>query len=153
MKTEIRTLLAFGILGFIGLININATTDHKKGLNADGVTKKVQMLTSDLIASEDASLKSAGEPTALGIDDKAGNFTTDQNQLLESVNANADVLEDAASYTKMVVDREEAKFLQKLNAKSESLIEAELFTKWVVDQQEAKLVEKLYPSVDLQNIE
>jgi hypothetical protein len=148
MKTKIRTLLAICVLGFIGLININAIADNKKVVNADVVAEKVQMLTNEKSTSNDASLKSAEEYTTSGTDARMEKLASIQILLMESENATSDLLKEAELFTKWVVDQEEAKLVQKLNAKSDELIEAELFTKWVVDQEEAKLVQKLNAKSD-----
>jgi hypothetical protein len=151
MKTKIRTLIAICLLGFIGIININAIADNKKVVTAEVVTEKEEMLTNESLMADEIFLKSAEELTAKDVDAQIEKYATNLIFLEESENAGSDVLKEAELFTRRVVDQEEAKLVQKLNAKSAELIEAELFTKWVVDQEEAKLVQKFIPQVEAQN--
>jgi hypothetical protein len=151
MKTKIRTLIAICLLGFIGIININAIADNKKVVTAEVVTEKEEMLTNESLMADEIFLKSAEELTAKDVDAQIEKYATKQIFLEESESAGSDLLKEAELFTRLVVDQEEAKLVQKLNAKSAELIEAELFTKWVVDQEEAKLVQKFVPQVEAQN--
>jgi hypothetical protein len=111
MKTKIRTLLAICVLGFIGLININAITDNKKTVNNEVISEKAEMLTIELPTTEDAFIESAEAMTALEVDEQIEKYAT--KQILLEENAKSDFLNLAESYTVSGVDHEIEKYAMK----------------------------------------
>jgi hypothetical protein len=130
MKTKIKTITAICILGFVGLLNIQAV--------AGSNSVKVNSNEGFPFAGTETGLETLA--TSLGY-----NFIGET--------ANYDLEKEAQLFTTWVVDQEETKLVNKLNAKSEELVEAEEFTSWVVDQEEAKLLEKVMNTIETAEVE
>jgi len=151
MKTNIRTLTAICILGFIGAINVNAENvkiTSNELSNADG---------SLLLLAEKASLESNAKVEFI---------------LNEDLDASIDLQKEAQAVTRWIVDQEEAKVFQKLltegkfnefesvqflpnedsNENVDFQKEAQSVTKWIVDNEEAKLTQKLIDEGKLEGI-
>jgi hypothetical protein len=159
MKTEIRTLAAICILGFIGTINVNAA-------NYKNVVVEEVKNTSNELGNEDGSLLLLAEKASLESDFKV------EFLLNKDLDAKVDLQKEAQSVTKWIVDQEEAKVFQKLltEGKSDEFAsvqilpnedsnenvdfqkEAQLVTKWIADQEEAKAVKNLIDEGKLEGI-
>ena len=159
MKTNIRTLTAICILGFIGAINVNAA-------NYKNVFVEEVKNTSNELSNAEVSLLLLAEKASL-----ESNATV-EFLLNEDLDANIDLQKEAQAVTRWIVDKEEAKVFQKLMAegKSDQFESVQLFpsknidenvdfqkeaqsvTKWIVDNEEAKLTQKLIDEGKLEGI-
>lgn len=110
MKTKIKTLLAICILGFIGIININATVDYKKTTNAE-VIEEGKTLKNESNKTDEGLLTAIEKTTSLESDAKAESV---EFLLNEDADAKIDFQKEAQSVTKWIVDQAEAKVVQKL---------------------------------------
>ena len=123
MKTNIKTLAAICILGFIGLININAIADNKKAPNTEMNNLKEEMLKMETTSNEDAFFKLAEEITAMGVDAQIDKFATRQILLERKAVEHSDFEAAAESITALGVDKEIARYAEKIikleNAKNE----------------------------------
>jgi len=113
MKTKIRTLLAIGALGIIGLININAIADNKKSVNTEVVKGKEEMLTIETWNIDETFLNSAEELTAMEADLQIEKYASKQIFLQESGIAKANPLTSAEFLTASGTDREIEKYAVK----------------------------------------
>jgi len=113
MKTKIRTLLAIGALGIIGLININAIADNKKSVNTEVVKGKEEMLTIETWNIDETFLNSAEELTAMEADLQIEKYASKQIFLQESGIAKANPLTSAEFLTASGTDREIEKYAEK----------------------------------------
>ena len=68
MKTKIRTIIGIVALGTVGFININATADNKREVNANVVTEAEKSLTIEswMLESENWSAKT--EPDTVEVE-------------------------------------------------------------------------------------
>ena len=159
MKTKIKTILTICALGFIGIININATVDYKKAAN----TEVVENLKNGSNTTDIGLTTSIEKTTSSESDAKFETFESVQFLLNEDLDAKVDLQKEAQSVTRWIVDQEEARVFQKLiaegefdkfeavqfplnenlDAKTDLQREALLVTKWIVDLQEAKVINKL----------
>jgi len=159
MKTNIRTLTAICILGFIGAINVNAA-------NYKNVFVEEVKNTSNELINAEVSLMLLAEKASL-----ESNATV-EFILNEDLDASIDLQKEAQAVTRWIVDKEEAKVFQKLMAEGKSeqfesvqlfpsenidenvdfQTEAQLVTKWIADQEEAKTVKKLIDEGKLEGI-
>jgi len=150
MKTEIKTLAAICVLGFIGAINVNAA-DYKNS-NKIAVVEENKSVNLNLFASTE---KTSSENVATIENVK---FLMNEDDV-----ANVDLQTEAQLVTKWVVDQEEARVVKKLvdegkfveflsvqspiadvvEASLDLQKEAQLATKLIVDQTEAKIIQKL----------
>lgn len=80
MKTKIRTLIAICVLGFFGILNINAIADNKKTVTTEVTTEKDEMLTNDNWMSDKVFAYSAEEFTTRDIEEEALKYQTTQFQ-------------------------------------------------------------------------
>jgi hypothetical protein len=78
MKTKIKTLIAICILGFIGLININAIADNKKNATTEETGGKAGMMILESEKTDDVTLYSAKTYTFMDIENEIENYGTDQ---------------------------------------------------------------------------
>jgi hypothetical protein len=163
MKTEIRTLAAICILGFIGTINVNAA--NYKNANNNVVVEEVKN-TMNGLGNEDGGLLLLAEKASLESNAKV------EFLLNEDLDAKVDLQKEAQAVTKWIVDQEEAKVIQKLLTQGKSnefesvqilpnedsaenvdfQKEAQSVTKWIVDNEEAKLTQKLIDEGKLEGI-
>jgi len=163
MKTEIRTLAAICILGFIGAINVNAA--NYKNANNNVFVEEVKN-TMNGLGNEDGGLLLLAEKASLESNAKV------EFLLNEDLDANVDLQKEAQAVTRWIVDQEEAKVFQKLltegksdkfesvqilpNEDSDENVdfqkEAQSVTKWIVDNEEAKLTQKLIDEGKLEGI-
>ncbi len=163
MKTEIRTLAAICLLGFIGTINVNAA--NYKNANNNVVVEEVKN-TMNGLGNEDGGLLLLAEKASLESNAKV------EFLLNEDLDANVDLQKEAQAVTKWIVDQEEAKVIQKLLTEGKSnefesvqilpnedsaenvdfQKEAQSVTKWIVDNEEAKLTQKLIDEGKLEGI-
>jgi len=159
MKTNIRTLTAICILGFIGAINVNAA-------NYKNVFVEEVKNTSNELSNADGSLLLLAEKASLESNAKV------EFILNEDLDAKVDLQKEAQAVTKWIVDQEEAKVFQKLltegkfnefesvqflpnedsNENVDFQKEAQSVTKWIVDNEEAKLTQKLIDEGKLEGI-
>lgn len=112
MKTKIRTIIGFVALGTIGFININATIDNKRVVNAIVVKEKVESLTNEKM-SDNVFISSAEELTAKEADVQIENFATKQIVLMGNANAKSDFMTLAEYETQLGSDLEIEKYVQK----------------------------------------
>ena len=163
MKTEIRTLAAICILGFIGTINVNAA--NYKNANNNVVVEEVKSTRNEL-GNLDGSLMLLAEKASLESNAKV------EFLLNEDLDAKVDLQKEAQAVTKWIVDQEEAKVFQKLltegksnefesvqflpNEDSNESVdfqkEAQLVTKSIADQEEAKALKSLIDEGKLEGI-
>jgi hypothetical protein len=157
MKTNIRTLVAICILGFIGTINVNAA--NYRNANNNIVVEEAKSTKNEL-AKADGSVAESTEKTSF---ESGASFEAVQFLLNEDLDAKIDLQKEAQSVTKWIVDQEEARVFQKLitegkfekvepvqfllnnnlDARVDLQKEAQSVTKWIVDNEEAKLTQKL----------
>ena len=114
MKTNMKTPLAICVLGFIGLININAIADNKKAVNNEAVNENMEMLTLEPPMTDEDFFNTAKEITALEADMQIEKYATKQIQLNEIAIAKSDFLSSAESITASGSDVEIEKYVKKL---------------------------------------
>ena len=68
MKTKIRTIIGIVALGTIGFININATVDNKREVNANVVIEKEESLTIESWMLENAKWDAKTETDTLAVE-------------------------------------------------------------------------------------
>jgi hypothetical protein len=148
MKTNIRTLAAICVLGFIGTINANAA--NYRNANNNAVVEEAKNTSVSLVAlAEKTSFESDAQ------------FETVNFLLNEDAGAIIDLKREAQLVNKWVVDQAEAKTMKQLTDNDEFVEfeavqstlnevavidlrkEAQLATQSVVDQAEAKIFQKL----------
>lgn len=88
MKTKIKTLIAICILGFIGLININAIADNKKNATTEATGGKAGMMIVESEKTDDVLNYSARTYTSMDIENEIENYganqvSTDENSLTD----------------------------------------------------------------------
>lgn len=84
MKTKIKTLIAICILGFIGLININAIADNKKNATPEVVGGKAGMLMIESEKTDEFIGYSARTYTSMDIENEIENYETTDGILNEN---------------------------------------------------------------------
>ena len=112
MKTKIRTIIGTVALGTIGFININATIDNKRVVNAIVVTEKVESLT-NVSMTDNVFITSAEELTAMEADVQIEKFATKQILLMGNTNTKSDFMTLAEYETQLGADLEIEKYAQK----------------------------------------
>lgn len=85
MKTKIKTLIAICILGFIGLININAIADNKKNASPEVVGGKAGMLMIESEKTDEFIGYSAQTYTSMDIENEIENYGTTDVTLNENL--------------------------------------------------------------------
>lgn len=111
MKTKINTVLTICALGFIGLININATSDDKKLVNSEAVTVKEEILTDESWMSEKNLSYSAEAFSTIDFKDEINQLAVPQTPVTENT---FDSLSSAESFTASGADQEIDKYAQKI---------------------------------------
>lgn len=114
MKTKIRTLLAICILGFIGLININAIADIKKVANTEVINENAKLVTNESVFTDQAFFNLAQELTAKESDAQIEKYANKQILLNENLSPKSDFIAAAESFTAQGADQEVSKYVQKL---------------------------------------
>ena len=68
MKTKIRTIIGIVALGTVGFININATADNKREVNANVVTEAEKSLTIESWMLESKNWTAKTEPDTVEVE-------------------------------------------------------------------------------------
>jgi hypothetical protein len=113
MKTKIRTLIAICILGFVGLININATADNKKVTNTEVSIANANLLAIETLKAEDLFIQTAEELTAKEADAEIEKYALRQVRLIESSITRSELPDSAELYTAAGADLEVEKYARK----------------------------------------
>jgi hypothetical protein len=106
-------LLAICVLGFIGLININAIADNKKAANSEFAVAKAEILNSETMMTDMAFLNEA-KITAMEADAQIGKYASKQISLIRNSKVNSEFLKSAESITADGADLEIEKYAKKL---------------------------------------
>jgi mannitol-specific phosphotransferase system IIBC component len=113
MKTKIKTLLAICVLGFMGLINIQAIADEKKVANTELNIPEAELLASETLKAEELFIVTAEELTAQGADAEIEKYALRQVQLVENSASRSEFLDSAEIYTATGADLEIEKYAKK----------------------------------------
>jgi hypothetical protein len=113
MKTKIKTLLAICILGFVGLINIQASTDNKKLVLAETNVAETELAASEILKAEELFIQSAEQITALEADAEIEKYASKQILLIDNTLEISDFLNSEESVTASGADLEIEKYANK----------------------------------------
>jgi ribosomal protein L7Ae-like RNA K-turn-binding protein len=162
MKTTIKTLITICALGFIGILNTNATVNYTKSGNTVVFEEEKNVKSGSNKVDENLAIPTA-QTIFLESDVRFENVESVLPLLNEDLDAETDFQKEAQLITKWVVDQKEAQVIQQLttegkfdkvdlvqpavnedlNAETDFQKEAQIITKWVADKEEAKAVQKL----------